>query len=171
MLFSVALTNGKNVSLDVDYRPELQASGLVTVNYQNSWKTVCINQTENEYYAIIAAYICDYLGFSDYYKYNTINPDKVIFLRNRNFDSEAAPRAMEISKADKECSSLYVKCSSALTHSKINHFVNDDENQEQLFMTPWNAAIYSDGEYKCTGILLNASWVLTSVQCFSGTLK
>lgn len=170
---SVALTNGKNVSLDVDYRPELQASGIITVNYQNSWKAPCINEIQNENQSIIATYFCNYLGFSDYYKYKTVNRDRAIILPKKNVHSKRSSHATESLQMDNrtECSALYVKCSGDLTHSKINHFVNNDENQEQLFMTPWNAVIYSDGEYKCTGVLLNASWVLTSVQCFSGALK
>lgn len=68
----------------------------------------------------------------------------------------------------KLCMSMYVICDSSL-------FANFDETQERLFgrtatsvtkeMWPWIAKIYVEGDYRCTGVLVELSWVLVSQSC------
>lgn len=36
---------------------------------------------------------------------------------------------------------------------------------KELFMSPWNAAIFVDGVYKCSGTLIDLQWVTTSRKC------
>ncbi|KAK9881867.1 hypothetical protein WA026_018066 [Henosepilachna vigintioctopunctata] len=63
----VALTNGKTLILDSDFRPNLHMSGIVSVNRFGSWRPYCLpinNKTKSE--AEIAAGVCNYLGYEDY---------------------------------------------------------------------------------------------------------
>ncbi|KAJ8733246.1 hypothetical protein PYW08_001544 [Mythimna loreyi] len=67
----------------------------------------------------------------------------------------------------KTCKSLYVFCDNSL-------FTNFD-NSESMFMReaesvsehtwPWIAKVFVEGDYRCTGILVNLSWVLVSDSC------
>lgn len=69
-----------------------------------------------------------------------------------------------------ECSALYVKCSNSYydrsniekIHSK--HEMGENTPQD-VILSPWNAYIYADGVYKCTGILIGLEWVITSKEC------
>ncbi|XP_063377037.1 serine protease nudel isoform X1 [Cydia fagiglandana] len=69
----------------------------------------------------------------------------------------------------KLCMSLYVFCDSSLVDNLV-----DNSQELQLVrsanpvakqMWPWIAKIYAEGYYKCTGILLDLSWVLVSHSC------
>ncbi|XP_026737242.1 serine protease nudel isoform X2 [Trichoplusia ni] len=67
----------------------------------------------------------------------------------------------------KTCKSLYVYCD----HTLFTHF-DDSENAfrrdshpviEQVW--PWIAKVFIEGEYRCTGVLVDLSWVLVSESC------
>lgn len=71
----------------------------------------------------------------------------------------------------KTCMSLYVFCD----HSLYSNF---DESQELLYgrsaqsaesltqdMWPWIAKVFVDGNYKCSGVLVDLSWTLISHSC------
>ncbi|XP_075971716.1 serine protease nudel [Anticarsia gemmatalis] len=67
----------------------------------------------------------------------------------------------------KTCKSLYVSCE----HSLYNDFNqpqniylrNAETNLNQMW--PWIAKIFVDGEYKCSGVLVDVSWVLIHEMC------
>ncbi|XP_032513112.2 serine protease nudel [Danaus plexippus] len=68
----------------------------------------------------------------------------------------------------KTCMSLYVFCD----HSLYTHFDSIDEvnikNEIKKMsdqMWPWIAKLYVDGKYKCTGVLVDLSWVLINHVC------
>lgn len=74
----------------------------------------------------------------------------------------------------KTCKSLYVYCDRSL-------YTNFDVSQNMIYnraaekpqdvstnMWPWVAKVYVDGQYKCTGILLEQSLVLISSACLWG---
>lgn len=164
----MALSNGTNIELDADLRPELKSSGIVASNYRGTWRVTCTNQQESDTQARIAAYICNYLGFNDYYKYKTFPGHR---LRNKMLTlSNNASTFVEVESKD-NCSLFYVKCSREITHARIQHFVGDEERLEEQFYSPWNAAIYVDGSHRCVGVLIDLSWVLTSSHCFQHKLQ
>lgn len=71
----------------------------------------------------------------------------------------------------KTCQSLYVFCE----HSLYNNFdVSNDiiyrSAEDTTHMWPWVAKIFANGEYKCTGILVDLSWVLVSDLCLWDTM-
>lgn len=166
--FSVALSNGTAVSLDVDLRPELRSSGIVASNYRGNWRLTCTNQQENDKQARIAAYICSYLGFNDYHKYKTFPRNR---LRNKTLTILNNASSFVEVKSTENCSLFYVKCSQEITHPKMQHYVADEELLEEQFYTPWNAAVHVDGNYQCVGVLIELSWVLTSSHCFEDKLQ
>lgn len=67
------------------------------------------------------------------------------------------------------CMTLYVFCDHSLfTHFDVNQELRTSENSKNVtafFMWPWVAKLYVDGAYKCTGVLVDLSWVLISHYC------
>lgn len=67
----------------------------------------------------------------------------------------------------KTCKSLYVFCD----HTLFTDFDKTEtvylRNTETVLnhMWPWVAKIFIEGEYKCSGVLVNLSWVLVSESC------
>lgn len=76
----------------------------------------------------------------------------------------------------KTCKSLYIYCDRSL-------YTNFDVSQNLIYNRavesrqditaqtwPWIAKVFVEGYYKCTGILVDASWVLVSNACLWDTL-
>lgn len=155
------------MTLDADGRPELRKSGIVVSNFRGGWNVACNAQQEFEKQAQIAAYVCDYLSFNDYYKFKVFPSSKLRRKPLASLSNHSNPVAVKMSD---NCSLLYVKCSDDITHPKMSHFVGNEAEAEQQFYTPWNAAIFVDGVYQCTGVLIGPSWAITSSKCFHQTL-
>lgn len=68
----------------------------------------------------------------------------------------------------KTCKSLYVFCDDSL-------FTNFEDSEDNMFMReaetvsnhawPWIAKVFVEGDYRCTGVLVNLTWVLVSDSC------
>ncbi|KAJ0178781.1 hypothetical protein K1T71_005556 [Dendrolimus kikuchii] len=68
----------------------------------------------------------------------------------------------------KTCKSLYVYCDNSLfTSFDAPQMVVYNRAVENIskYSWPWIAKVYYEGEYKCTGILVDLSWVLVSHSC------
>lgn len=111
-------------------------------------------------HSTIANELCLSLGFTDtehYFELEIKNlPLRIVVNQEKEDDS------IENSGSGELCDGLYVECSNVSMrswHPKI-------ENNGNIF--PWDVAIFVDGDYKCTGILLNIKWILTSYNCFRG---
>lgn len=71
----------------------------------------------------------------------------------------------------KTCKSLYVYCDRSLytnfdvSQNLIYNRAADTPQNVTTHMWPWIAKIYLEGHYKCTGILVDSSWVLVSHAC------
>lgn len=69
---TVALTNGREVVLDSNKRPELQSSGIFSSNVDGIWRVVCTYETIfGDHQARTAAEVCALLGFKGLKFYNT----------------------------------------------------------------------------------------------------
>ncbi|XP_072940091.1 serine protease ndl [Epargyreus clarus] len=97
----------------------------------------------------------------------------------KSVSNNETPRNVEIKEPEilkeqcvpnitKICMSLYVFCESAL----FTDFDIEQQNirssktaVDSMKMWPWIAKIFVDGDYKCTGVLLDVSWVLISNSC------
>ncbi|KAM7355778.1 serine protease nudel isoform 2-T2 [Cochliomyia hominivorax] len=72
-----ALSNGKEIKLDSNKRPELQSAGIFSRNINGIWRIVCTHETKfNEYNARTAAEVCSLLGFKGFKFYNTTDVPK-----------------------------------------------------------------------------------------------
>lgn len=73
----------------------------------------------------------------------------------------------------KTCMALYIYCDQSLftdftsIQLRNKQQTHDESNFSQLSnqLWPWIAKLYIDGTYKCTGVLVDLSWVLISSSC------
>lgn len=72
-------------------------------------------------------------------------------------------------KSNETCTALYVQCTNSLfniadikTHTAHQTGAN---TFKEVFISPWNAAIFLSGIYTCSGTLVDKKWVLTSRIC------
>nr|XP_021187246.2 serine protease nudel [Helicoverpa armigera] len=67
----------------------------------------------------------------------------------------------------KTCKSLYISCDNSL-FTQFDDFDNmllRDSESVSNHAWPWIAKVFTEGDYKCTGVLVNLSWVLVSDSC------
>lgn len=62
-VFSVALSNGKELNYDIDERPKTRLEGYLTKKQKNQWHIICEDNLSTEQQEQAAAHICHYLGF------------------------------------------------------------------------------------------------------------
>ncbi|CAH0702950.1 unnamed protein product [Spodoptera exigua] len=74
----------------------------------------------------------------------------------------------------KTCKALYVACDNSL----FTNFEDEDDSDNSVFKRdssvsnrewPWVAKVFVEGDYRCTGVLVNLSWVLVSDSCLWDT--
>ncbi|XP_044756720.1 uncharacterized protein LOC123315190 [Coccinella septempunctata] len=164
----VALTDGKTLLLDDTNRPNMSLYGVVSVNRFGIWRPYC-NTSHSKADATIASNICNYLGFGEYTRFEKVQVvDNSLLVKN--IDSTSLdPQENSFTNDSMTCDGLYVWCSYVNSDSTIEHAQKESKINDTYEAT-WNAAIFSDGLYKCMGVILNEKWVLTSVNCFDGIL-
>ncbi|GJQ72842.1 hypothetical protein Trydic_g1491 [Trypoxylus dichotomus] len=156
------LTDGSSVVLDPDLRPHFNTKGIIAFYFEESWWPMCFkNWTDIK--PKVASELCLSLGFSDYEAYFDVKVDNHP-LRIMIGDGGPDPIAYRSDENSEICNGLYIECSNA----SIIEWHSEMQNKENVHMPLWNAAIFVDGKYKCTGALLNMIWVLTSFNCFRG---
>lgn len=166
-LVSAALTDGVTLTLDSDLRPELAMSGIITINRFGVWRPFCANMSDDE--PSIATNVCNLLGSEEYVGYHKYQvEDKPLNVTTIAFqNTDTSPSA-----SSNTCSGLFLKCSNiSLDNTVHNIYLNDVARDVELYTSPWNAVIYSDGIYRCMGTILNSNWIVTSVNCFKGTTE
>ncbi|KAI4459783.1 low-density lipoprotein receptor-related [Holotrichia oblita] len=153
------LTDGTTVRLDTDFRPHLNSKGIISFYYQDSWWPMC-GENWTDIHSTIATELCWSLGFADSELYSEVeiknHPLRIVV------NQETEDVSMENADSTEVCNGLYVECSNV---SMRNWYPKIGNNENIL---PWDVAIFVDGDYKCTGVLLNMKWVLTSYNCFRG---
>lgn len=164
-LVSAALTNGVTLTLDSDLRPELAMSGIITINRFGVWRPFCANISDDE--PSIATNVCNLLGSEEYVGYQKYQvEDKPLNVTINGFQEDN----YLLSWSNKTCSGLFVKCSNISLDVSIHDIYLDDVTRDvELYTSPWNAVIYSDGIYRCMGTVLNSNWIVTSINCFKRT--
>ncbi|KPJ19500.1 Serine protease nudel [Papilio machaon] len=71
----------------------------------------------------------------------------------------------------KTCMTVYVYCDQSLfTNFNSNQALKKLTEHNTTIMWPWIAKIYVDGVYKCTGVLVDLSWVVISDSCLWNTI-
>ncbi|KAF5286324.1 hypothetical protein FQA39_LY04222 [Lamprigera yunnana] len=156
-----AFTDGKTLKFDHNFRPYIRESGIVAINHNGDWQIFC--QTSAHSRARIAADICFYFGFNNYnnfYEMPVNNDALAIEYSPKLFDNKSISSDINV----EQCSGLFVKC---LSNVDIKHHLHEMEFTPSLDVaTPWNAEIYIEGVYKCTGTLLKPNLIVTSSYCF-----
>lgn len=157
--FLVILSDGNKVEIDEDFRPIIKTEGIITVNKNGSWAPLCANWTSRE--PTIATDLCLSMGFSEYKNFlQTYITSRDLGISIKGINSPVSTRN---ATGNETCAALYVKCSSEhvhLTWHKMQIFENEKDNDFSI--SPWNAAIYIDGSYKCSGVLLSSNYILAS---------
>lgn len=168
-LILVALTNGSYIRYDKDDRPELRRKGIISVSHAGIWYPMC----KSDWYDIapdVADDMCIYLGFGGYQKYyQTFTIQESI--RQISMDTHPITNP----KTNDTCRALYVKCTNSLSdHESIRrgHAAHQTgvNTFKEVLISPWNAAIFVNGYYTCSGTLVDKDWVITSRICLDDIL-
>lgn len=141
-------------------------SGIITINRFGVWRPFCANMSDDE--PSIATNVCNLLGSEEYVGYHKYQvKDKPVNVTMIGFPETHYPSPAQTNNT---CDGLFVTCSNiSLDYSVHNIYLDEVTRHVELYTTPWNAVIYSDGAYKCMGTVLNSNWIVTSVNCFKGT--
>lgn len=72
----------------------------------------------------------------------------------------------------KTCMALYIFCDNYLyTDFHISQRLRDKKEAHNMSDNwPWIAKLYIDGKYKCTGVLIDLSWVVVNHYCMQGAM-
>lgn len=65
------------------------------------------------------------------------------------------------------CTALYLRCITTIHTVPLTFRVKGNiiDDSEDTFLWPWHAAIFVDGRYRCSAVLLEPNWLLTSFYC------
>lgn len=140
-------------------------SGIITINRSGVWRPFCKKTVDNE--ASIAAHVCNLLGFEEYINYHKFT------LEDRPLNGTIENiKPINIGNVTAGCEGLYVRCSNiSLDSSVLDIYEDNISGDVELYTSPWNAVIYSDGIYRCMGTILDTHWIVTSINCFKGITK
>lgn len=85
---------------------------------------------------------------------------------SNSFDYEAvlSSRA-EASDEAEACTTLRIRCRPVLSGSTDSYLIVDPRTGDHIYQWPWLAAIFVDGRYRCSALLLEPDWLLTSSSC------
>ncbi|XP_066138197.1 uncharacterized protein ndl [Euwallacea fornicatus] len=157
----VSLTNGLALTLDKDNRPLFHSRGLVTVNKNGVWMTMCLRN--NSETSVIASSVCSLLGLNDYMSYTKYTIDSKILMETHSMADGKLSLARKSHECAHCCDGLFVSCSNISTSSTLRYKSLDQASE--IYFSPWMVALYSDGVYLCMGTLLDEFWILTSAKC------
>lgn len=75
------------------------------------------------------------------------------------------PSMTLLNDKNKTCSGLYVHCRPVLSSSLSALLTVDAETGNRDYLWPWLAAIFVDGSYRCSAVLLDSNWLLSAAKC------
>ncbi|XP_030766039.1 uncharacterized protein LOC115890059 isoform X2 [Sitophilus oryzae] len=166
----VTLTNGHTLTLDKDERPMFKSRGIVTINHAGQWTPYCFNSSSENSSdePSVSTVICNMLGFDEYHTYSKYQ------LENRSLNISYSMKEGRLSERVEEecvncCEGLFISCSNVSMSSTLNY--KSLEQVKELYFSPWTVAIYSNGNFKCMGTLLDHFWIVTSSGCFNTITK
>ncbi|XP_044258893.1 serine protease nudel-like [Tribolium madens] len=158
----VSLTDGRTLVLDSDLRPKQSMKGIITINRFGVWRPLCTNASIDNA-ASIAANVCNLLGFEEYTAFHKLSvADKPL-----NVTIDGFERYHSSLDELPVCGGLFVGCLNVSLEDNVHELHQDNiTSQVELYTSPWNAVIYSDGKFSCTGTILNPHWIITAKACF-----
>ena len=161
--------------------PIFRTFGRVVHYVRKQWRPMCFNSPQ-ENQMLTATKICHSLGFLNFENitssrivdkplsvqmYKSKRVPYIFFLHNitPSWDPSRERHAIEAREARapwyKNCTSLTVTCTNVTIGTGYGKF-GPSENRQ---VPPWIAAIYIDGIFRCTGVLITTEWILTSKMC------
>ncbi|XP_026666589.1 serine protease nudel-like isoform X2 [Ceratina calcarata] len=165
------LTDDQHVYLDANKRPFLNMQGILTQQSKESWQTTChrprFYQNESTL-KLIGQNMCEYFGFR-----NMISSMSVLVKKSKletiawpsNSTYQENSTAVSLNKTDETCPGISIQCASVLGNSVNTYLVVDAKTGSRDYLWPWAAAIFVDGHYRCSALLLEPSWVLSAAKC------
>lgn len=164
------LTNGKYINIDHDQRPQLNTEGVITSFNKGSWIPSCYNVNETE---IIenADITCLYLGLKSHEDFKIINvlnsslEERQWPFKNNTYDKSNHSETLEDINNSNTCQGLWIKCKPILSSNLKVHKIKNPFTNESEYILPWEGVIFVDGIKRCSAILLQDDWLLTSNQC------
>lgn len=78
---------------------------------------------------------------------------------------EPSPEHVAASETGETCTTLWFRCRPVLSSSADSHLVFNPNTGSHTFLWPWLAAIFVDGRYHCSALLLEPDWLLSSSSC------
>ncbi|XP_070512102.1 serine protease nudel isoform X2 [Cardiocondyla obscurior] len=170
----LALTYGKYMNVDNENRPVLNREGLLSQNYNGTWHLACIQPDTLKnptVMSMIGKNLCNYLGFAGLELLDRIVVNETVletrFSRwSDNVTSyEPSPSHVEENERGESCTALQFRCRPVLSSSADSLLVVDPRTGEYTYLWPWLAAIFVDGRYHCTALLLESDWLLSTSSC------
>ncbi|XP_076681045.1 serine protease nudel isoform X2 [Andrena cerasifolii] len=167
-----ALTNGRSVYLDADDRPFLNMQGVLTRYVNGAWQPTCHRpglQENQSTVTLIGRHMCEYFGFANLLSSESINVKnsqlETVAWKKGEATHQEEPSATSLNNDDKTCTGLYIRCRPVLNGSLSTHLTVDEATGSHVYLWPWLAAIFVDGGYRCSAILLDRDWLLSSAKC------
>ncbi|XP_011695705.1 PREDICTED: serine protease nudel isoform X2 [Wasmannia auropunctata] len=169
----LTLTDGEYVNMDSDDRPILNTEGLLSRYYNGTWHVECPQADILENGTVtstIGGNLCKYLGFQSLQSFDKIVVNETE-LETRRWDSAAGyvlspEHVVAASEGSGEtCTTLRFRCRPVLSSSADSHLVVDPRTGNHTYLWPWLAAIFVDGRYHCSALLLEPDWLLASSSC------
>ncbi|XP_046613613.1 serine protease nudel isoform X1 [Neodiprion virginianus] len=164
-----ALSNGKYVITDIDGLPHHKREGILTLYQDREWVPFCID-TITEKPAALAKQMCSYFGFGACESFNETRmqnaPLEVKASTAMNLVPYEYSTPYILSMEEPQCTVLYLRCLPTIHSISMTYRLKGIDGQEEdTYLWPWHAAVFADGRYQCSAVLLEPSWLLTSRYC------
>jgi len=85
-------------------------------------------------------------------------------LDSSDYETELSSR-VEASVEDETCTTLRIHCRPVLSSSADSYLIVDPRTGNHIYQWPWLAAVFADGRYRCSALLLEPDWLLSSLSC------
>ncbi|XP_076624870.1 serine protease nudel isoform X2 [Colletes latitarsis] len=166
------LTDGRRVFLDADERPSLNMEGILTRYVDGKWQVTChrpkIHHNQSTI-MLIGQNMCEYFGFANLQSSESVTVTNSILetipWNKANATLQEVPSAASLDDEAETCPGIHVRCRPVLSGSVNTLVTVDAETGSRDYLWPWLAAIFVDGEYRCSAILLDTNWLLTAAKC------
>ncbi|XP_011256317.2 serine protease nudel isoform X3 [Camponotus floridanus] len=170
----LALTDGEYVNVNSDDQTVLNMEGLLSRYYDGTWHVQCLEAeilANNTVTSMIGQNLCEYLGFANPQSMDKVVANKTVletrfWRKSDNITSyEPSPGHVAASEENETCTTLRIRCRQVLSSSVDSHLIVDPRTGNRTYLWPWLAAIFVDGHYRCSALLVEPDWLLSSSSC------
>lgn len=141
MLFTVALTDGTSVTLDINGKPFLHSKGIITQNIASTWKILCDDNGDFHTNGLsIANDFCSVIGFKSAKssKVVEVTSSNVTHITSANPQIDIRNKGPRSSKVinEEKCAALEVECEHFQSHSSAIHPIQHDKIRKNSTSNP-----------------------------------